>query len=137
MAGMTDLTNLIRSMEPCALEEEYVFVAAAEDHLRELTYAAMVREAEGLSLVMRRRDADEAGLAYDSVYAWISLAVHSSLEAVGLTAAFATALGNAGISCNVIAGLRHDHLLVPVARTDDAMATLRQLAEGAPGTLRA
>ena len=36
--------------------------------------------------------------------AWISLTVHSDLEAVGLTAAFSTALGQAGVSCNVVAG---------------------------------
>jgi hypothetical protein len=127
VAGVTDLDQLLRSMEPVALEGQYVFVAVEEDDLRELTYSAMVREHEGPSLVMRRQDADEAGLAYDFVAAWITLEVHSDLEAVGLTAAFATALGDRGISCNVIAGLRHDHLLVPVERKDDALEALRRL----------
>lgn len=127
MAGITDLEQLLRSMEPTALEDEYVFVAVSDDRARELTYSALVREDEGTSLVMRRSDADAAGLAYDFVAAWITLTVHSDLEAVGLTAAFATALGERGISCNVIAGLHHDHLLVPVERKDDALEALRGL----------
>ena len=128
MAGIADLQQLLRSMEPTALEDEYVFVAVSDDRVGELTYLAMVREDEGTSLVMRRRDADAAGLSYDFVAAWITLTVHSDLEAVGLTAAFATALGKHGISCNVIAGLHHDHLLVPVERRDDALEALRELA---------
>lgn len=128
MAGITDLQELLRSMEPTALADEYVFVAVADDRVGELTYAALVREDEGTSLVMRRPDADAAGLSYSFVAAWITLTVHSDLEAVGLTAAFATALGERGISCNVIAGLHHDHLLVPVERKDDALEALRGLS---------
>ena len=59
--------------------------------------------------------------------AWITLRAHSDLAAVGLTAAFARALGDAGISCNVVAGVHHDHLFVPVARAADAMAALQAL----------
>jgi hypothetical protein len=62
------------------------------------------------------------------VLSWITLTVHSSLEAVGLTAAFSTALGDAGISCNVLTGLHHDHVLVPVGRRDDAVTVLRELS---------
>jgi hypothetical protein len=53
--------------------------------------------------------------------------VLSDLEAVGLTAAFATALGDAGISCNVVAGLHHDHIFVSTQQADPAMATLLAL----------
>ncbi|MNG35746.1 hypothetical protein D3C84_1225580 [compost metagenome] len=60
--------------------------------------------------------------------AWITLQVHSSLAAVGLTAAFASALGQANISCNVIAGYHHDHLFVAQADAERALAVLRQLA---------
>jgi len=63
--------------------------------------------------------------------AWITLTVHSSLEAVGLTAAFATALGNAGISCNVIAGFYHDHLFVGKDDAHTALTVLRELAKNA------
>ncbi len=58
---------------------------------------------------------------------WLTLTVESSLEAVGLTAAFAAALAERGIPANVLAGLRHDHVLVPVDRAEDAVAALRSL----------
>ena len=57
--------------------------------------------------------------------------MHSALEAVGLTAAVSRALADEGISCNVIAGLRHDHLLVPAADGDAALASLRRLVAAA------
>ena len=68
--------------------------------------------------------------------AWLTLTVHSSLAAVGLTAAFAAALASGAIPANVLAGLRHDHLLVPVDRADDAIAALRALATTGPATSR-
>jgi hypothetical protein len=71
------------------------------------------------------------GFSFDYVAAWITLNVHSALEAVGLTAAFATALGQAGISCNVIAGYYHDHLFVGQADAERAMHVLRDLAANA------
>jgi hypothetical protein len=61
--------------------------------------------------------------------AWITLSVNSDLQSVGLTAAFATALGNAGISCNVFAGAYHDHIFVPVDLAEKAMHELRSLQE--------
>ena len=60
--------------------------------------------------------------------AWITLSVHSDLEAVGLTAAFASALGADGISCNVVAASCHDHIFVPVEAGEPAMAALRETA---------
>ena len=89
---------------------------------------ASVHEPEGWSLVLRRDDADTAGLTYDYVAAWITLRVYSSLAAVGLTAAVSSALAEAGISCNVIAGHHHDHLLVPHHEADRALDILRGLS---------
>jgi hypothetical protein len=43
---------------------------------------------------------------------------------VGLTAAFAHALGQAGISCNVVAGAYHDHIFVPYEQAERAMEAL-------------
>ena len=40
------------------------------------------------------------------------------------SAAVSTALADAGVSCNVIAGYFHDHLLVPADRMADALAAL-------------
>ena len=87
-----------------------------------------MQEAEGLTLVLPRETADAHGLSYDYVAAWITLQVHSSLAAVGLTASFSAALAQAGISCNVVAGFHHDHLFVPSERAERALSTLRALA---------
>jgi hypothetical protein len=87
----------------------------------------MVREPEGVTVVVAEGEALARGWVVAFRSAWITLRVHSDLAAVGLTAAFARALGEAGISCNVVAGVHHDHLFVPVARADDAMAALRAL----------
>ena len=130
---VSDLDELIRSMEPHRREGEFVFVDA--DSLPAIvTIEASVREDEGPSMVIARRDADRMGLAYGFVAAWITLRVHSALDAVGLTAAVSSALADGGISCNMIAGLRHDHALVPVDRADDALAILRRLAAAHPGS---
>ena len=129
MSGQTSLPFLLRSMSPQLNEGDYVFCTLAEDTpLKGHNVIASIREQEGLSVVLAREDADALGLHYDYVAAWITLSVHSALAAVGLTAAFAGALGRADISCNVIAGFYHDHLFV--ARTDAAraLAVLKQLA---------
>jgi hypothetical protein len=88
---------------------------------------AMVAEEEGRTLVVTRQTADQRGWHYDYVTGWITLRVHSSLAAVGLTSAVSTALANAGISCNVLAGYHHDHLLVPIDRVGEAVRVLQML----------
>jgi len=88
----------------------------------------MVREPEGVTLVLDEDEASASGLAYDFVAAMVTLRVHSSLEAVGLTAAVATALTGRGISCNVVSGYFHDHLFVPVDRGPETVDVLRELS---------
>jgi len=86
---------------------------------------ATIDEGESITFVVPADTAPD-----DAVFrcAWLTLTVDSSLEAVGLTAAFAAALADAGIPANVLAGWHHDHILVPVEQADDAMAALRSLA---------
>lgn len=88
----------------------------------------VVREDEGLTLIMTQEQADELDLAYDFVAAWITLQIHSALEAVGLTAVVSRVLTDAGISANVVAGYTHDHVFVPHDRASDAMRALATLA---------
>lgn len=128
MTGLTDLEEMLRTLGPEVREGEFAYVSVPAEQAGSLPAEALVREAEGTTVVLRRQDADAAGLPYDFVAGWITLTVHSALEAVGLTAAFAEALGRAGISCNVLAGFHHDHLLVPVGRVDDAVQALWDLA---------
>lgn len=124
--GETDLTVLLRRMEPVLFPEPYGF-AVWEVGVLLITPFATVHEEEGLTVVAPLADLRAAGLASDP-WARISLTVHSDLAAVGLTAAFAGALGRAGISCNVIAGVHHDHLFVQWDRRGDAMAALEALS---------
>ena len=68
-------------------------------------------------------------LPYSLVCVWITLTIHSSLEAVGLTAAVSSALTEANISCNVVAAYYHDHIFVPIADADRAMNVLLALTD--------
>lgn len=52
----------------------------------------------------------------------------SPLEAVGLTAAVSGALAGAGISANVVATFFHDHVFVPKASAELALAVLQNLS---------
>lgn len=126
MTSEHHLAAVLASMDPVRRPGEFVFVAA--DGVEALAPEATVREDEGLSAVVAREQADALGLRYEYVAAWITLQVRSALEAVGLTAAVSRALAGAGLSCNVIAGLRHDHLLVPADRADDALRVLHDLS---------
>ncbi|OPA99090.1 acetyltransferase [Pseudomonas fluorescens] len=129
MAGETALATLLRSMSPQLNDGDYVFCTLPDNRIPEgCDVIGSFREHEGLTLIVERQQAEQAGLAFDYVAAWITLTVHSALEAVGLTAAFAGALGDAGISCNVIAGYYHDHLFVGRADAQRALDVLRQLA---------
>lgn len=127
MSGERDLAVLLRDARPAIAHPEVVFATVAD--ASGLPALATVVEDDGVSVVLRRADAERLGLPVDWVGAWITLRVHSALEAVGLTAAVSTVLADAGISCNVLAGFHHDHLLVPVDRAPEALALLSSLAE--------
>jgi hypothetical protein len=131
MAGETSLATLLRSMSPQLNDGEYVFCSLPDRSLlQDCEVLGSFREREGLTVILPRQQAERLGLGFDYLAAWITLNVHSALEAVGLTAAFAGALGKAGISCNVIAGYYHDHLFVGQADAGRAMQVLQQLAAG-------
>jgi uncharacterized protein len=132
MPAERDLGTLLASMEPVLRPGSFVFVEVPDEALLDaLAPEATIREPEGLTAVVRRENADALGLPYDYVAAWITLRVHSALDAVGLTAAVSTALARAGMSCNVIAGSHHDHLLVPADRAPAALEALSELAREA------
>lgn len=118
-------------MEPVLKPDEYVFTTLYDIDWRQiadLQPISVFKEDEGISLVIDRKTADEYDIPYDSVFRLISLHVHSSLDAVGLTAAFSGALGKAGISANVIAAYYHDHIFVPADKADQAVKVLEQLS---------
>lgn len=89
--------------------------------------AAVIEEPEGTTVIVPVDAAVERGWRIEFEVAWLTLRVHSSLEAVGLTAAISTALATSGIPANILAGTFHDHLLVPVPRATDAVEVLKAL----------
>lgn len=126
----TDLRTMLATLDVLREPGVYVFATVADARdAAALPCAAMLREREAWTVVLRRDDALEHGLFFDFEAAWLTLTVHSSLAAVGLTAAVAQALGAAGIPCNVLAGYHHDHLLVPDGDADRAIAALRALRD--------
>jgi hypothetical protein len=129
MTGETDLRTLIRDMQPRLNPGEYVFCQLQQDADRpEPEVLGWFREQEGVTIILPRTRAEELGLSYSFVGAWITLDVHSSLQAVGLTAAVTQALTGAGISCNIVAAYHHDHLFVPSSDAARALQVLRDLA---------
>lgn len=130
--AISDLDLLIRSMEPILNNGRYVFVSLPlESNFSALRPIATMREQEGWSLILEAAIAEQHGLEIMFEAAWITLRVHSDLQAVGLTAAFATALGQAGLSCNVVAGAYHDHIFVPYDQAERALQCLRDLQQRA------
>ena len=129
-AGITNLQKLITNMKPVLNEGEYVFASVSDIALipRDITICE-IKEQEGITVVLSKKDAERLELPFEFVAAWITLDIHSSLEAVGLTAAFSTELGKNNISCNVIAGYYHDHIFVDKKDEDKAMRVLREMSK--------
>jgi len=127
-----DLGLLLSSMAPTLNPNTYVFVSVSHGtDISRFSPVATMQETEGISLILPEFEASKFNLTVILRCAWITLKVHSDLQAVGLTAAFAKALGDAGISCNVVAGAYHDHIFVPVDNALRAMNSLRQLQRSA------
>lgn len=135
---ISDLAELLASMQPALNEGTYVFCCVKADRdLSRLSPLATFREREGLTLIIDETTAVRENLPVLFRAAWITLTVHSDLQAVGLTAAVAQALTKAGISCNVVAAAFHDHLFVPVERASDALAQLTDLQSRAARSVSA
>jgi hypothetical protein len=126
MRGEKELPELLADLRPTLHEDEFVFASLSRESLSGLPSEplASFREEEGVSVILRRPDAEAAGIAYDYPCRLITLAVHSSLHAVGLMAAVAARLTNAGISVNPVSAYHHDHLFVPTDRAREALLLL-------------
>ena len=125
--GETDLEAMLASLAVTRRDGVFTFVETTGPTVEMMRRAhAVVVEEESTTLVLTLDDAEALDLEGPVEMAWLSLTVASSLEAVGLTAAFSAMLGGAGIPCNVLAGFHHDHLLVPVDRADEAIRVLTE-----------
>jgi len=116
-------------MKPQVMLDEYVFctfIDAKYGDYPELSPIASYLEKEGLTLVVPKENADKSHINYEGVFKCINLDIHSSLEAVGLTAAVSSKLAKKGISANVIAAYYHDHIFVPIDKCELAMIALNE-----------
>jgi uncharacterized protein len=129
MTGETNLNVLISSMKPRLNDGEFVFCSFTTGRIDLSETVFFFKEKEGTTMVFPKKYADRMRYKYASVFSWITLEVHSSLEAVGLTAAFSRALAAENISCNVVAGYYHDHIFVPKKQGQLALRALEKLAQ--------
>ena len=129
MQGENDLSLLLKSMRPELNDGKFVFCTLPHEQRIDVSnIIGSFKEKEGVTIIISKQEADRMQLPYHYIAAWITLTVHSSLHAVGLTAAFAKVLAEAGISCNVIAAYYHDHIFVAAEDADKAMELLRKLS---------
>jgi uncharacterized protein len=132
MAGIVELATLLSTLKPVLNPGEYVFCHTGDRALiNRVEPLLLFKEQEGYTLILEKEQADEFGFGYQFIASWITLTVHSSLEAVGLTAAFSKALADQGISCNVVAAFYHDHIFVKKESEKKALDILRGLAPNA------
>lgn len=128
-----DREAMIAAMEPRLDTQRWRFVLVSPDNAPQLLGAAIgtFREDEGVTAIVPSELADELGIEGPD-FARITLMVHSDLEGVGLTAAVAGALADAGIACNMVAAFHHDHAFVPAALAEKALDVMQHLLASAP-----
>ena len=123
--GETDLDAMLATLAVRRRPGVFTYIAVEVPTPGLLAAAhAIVKEGPLTTIVLPLDAAERAGQLATVRLAWLTLTVQSSLEAVGLTAAVSERLTREHISCNVLAGYHHDHLLVPVDRVDDAIDAL-------------
>lgn len=130
MSGEKNLDTLLKSMKPKHNVGEFVFCKT--ENLEQINLSQIImsfQEEESITIIAEKAVADKLDLDYSFIASWITLTVHSSLEAVGLTAAFSKALSENGISCNVVAAYYHDHIFIDQKDTEKAMAILNEFSK--------
>ncbi|MGY5859719.1 MAG: ACT domain-containing protein [Candidatus Thorarchaeota archaeon] len=131
MPGYKELSYLLKNMEPTHVAGSYVFATVPEETLETLGSAPRLvfREDEAITVIVSKEIADEHSLSFASVWAMITMTVHSDLEAVGFLAKITSVLAEAGITANTVSAFYHDHLFVPEDRVQDALTLLRNLSK--------
>lgn len=130
MTGESNLDTLLKTMKPKLNIGEFVFCSVKDLTSVDIKDTILIfKEHEAFTIIVKKEIADTLKLNYSFIASWITLTVHSSLEAVGLTAAFSKALSDSGISCNVVAAFYHDHIFVDKRDAEKAIAVLNKFSE--------
>ena len=130
MSGETNIESLLKNMTPQLNEGEYVFCTVPSiDEIDMADVIGAFKEVESWTIILNKELADKLGYKYSYIAAWITLTIHSSLEAIGLTAAFSSALTKHFISCNVVAAYYHDHIFVAQQDAEKALNVLKELVK--------
>ena len=87
--------------------------------------AMMFMETEGPTVILGA----DVETPTDNRWVWLELSVYSDLQAVGFLAKVAEALAAADVPCNAVAAFHHDHIFVPEAKVEAAIAALEALAK--------
>ncbi|WP_323012581.1 ACT domain-containing protein [Castellaniella sp.] len=123
-----DLLEMLQFCTPVLHDDIYVYARLPQGRQTEdLAAFAVIREDEGVTVILEKNRAVLAGLEIVLQTARITLTVYSALDGVGLTAAFAAALAEQGIGCNVVAAIHHDHIFVPLKDAQRALTALLAL----------
>ena len=121
---------MITGMNPVLEGANYCFVSVPEGYRsRRIAEVAMASflEDEGWSFIVTPEAARAFDLPVGPLFRRIVLTVDSALDGVGLTAAVSGKLAGSGIACNMVAAFHHDHIFVPAAHAEQALALLLEL----------
>ncbi|NMC13306.1 MAG: ACT domain-containing protein [Chloroflexi bacterium] len=132
MSGETNLETLLAGMQPALHDQAYAFCVVDRDDFGKLPFEPLCifREEEGITVIVTQQQATDNGLTFDSLWACITLTVHSSLSAVGFLAAITSRLAQARISVNAVSAYYHDHLFVPWNRRNETLKILGEMSKG-------
>ncbi|MDE1465295.1 ACT domain-containing protein [Spartinivicinus poritis] len=131
MQGIKDLSQILINLKPVLATDEFVFCSLKEFNnidIAKYQPIATFIEVEGMTMVLKKEIAIQHNIVFNNVYKMITLQVHSSLDAVGLTAAVSKRLADNGISANMFAGYYHDHIFIQATKAEEALLLLTELA---------
>ncbi len=130
MSGVSDLDTLLKAMKPKLIGNDFVFCTLEEEKLNNLNAKLLLtfREKEGITVVVKKKEADKNRMKYSGTWAMITLTVHSDLNAIGFLAAITKKLADAKISVNAVSAFYHDHLFVPSEKAEKAIEILNKIS---------
>ena len=128
MNGETNIPLILKNLNPVLNKGSYVYCLIEKLNTVQLDEPiGIFREAKGFTLILETSVADNYGFSYETIYSWITLDIHTSLNAVGLTSVISAELAEQSITCNMVAAYYHDHIFVKQNEADAAMHALNAL----------